>query len=75
MNTRKLRDLDVSAIGLGCMGMSQSYLPIPDRKEMIALARTAVERGSRSSTPHRSTGRSRTKSSSEKRSSPSANGS
>ena len=45
MNTRKLRDLDVSAIGLGCMGMSQSYLPIPDRKEMIALARTAVERG------------------------------
>ena len=27
------------------MGMSQSYLPIPDREEMIALARTAVERG------------------------------
>ena len=39
------RDLEVSAIGLGCMGMSQSYLPIPDRQEMISLLRTAVERG------------------------------
>ncbi len=38
-------DLEVSAIGLGCMGMSQSYLPIPDRTEMISLVRTAVERG------------------------------
>jgi len=37
--------LEVSAIGLGCMGMSQSYLPIPDRREMIALLRAAVERG------------------------------
>jgi aryl-alcohol dehydrogenase-like predicted oxidoreductase len=37
--------LEVSAIGLGCMGMSQSYLPIPDRREMIALTRTALERG------------------------------
>jgi len=37
--------LEVSAIGLGCMGMSQSYLPIPDRQEMISLLRTAVERG------------------------------
>ena len=45
METRTLGTLEVSAIGLGCMGMSQSYLPIPDRKEMIALARTAVERG------------------------------
>jgi Predicted oxidoreductases (related to aryl-alcohol dehydrogenases) len=35
----------VSAIGLGCMGMSASYLPIPDRDEMIALTRAAVERG------------------------------
>ncbi|MEU8075558.1 aldo/keto reductase [Catellatospora citrea] len=38
--------LEVSAIGLGCMGMSQSYGPNPgDRQEMIALLRTAVERG------------------------------
>ena len=37
--------LEVSAIGLGCMGMSQSYPPIPDRQEMIALIRAAVERG------------------------------
>ena len=37
--------LEVSAIGLGCMGMSQSYLPIPDRDEMIAFTRAAVERG------------------------------
>jgi aryl-alcohol dehydrogenase-like predicted oxidoreductase len=45
MDTRKLGNLEVSAIGLGCMGMSQSYLPIPDRTEMIALTRAAVERG------------------------------
>ena len=45
MQTRTLGTLEVSAIGLGCMGMSQSYLPIPDRKEMIALARAAVEKG------------------------------
>src|SRR6476620_7892699 len=45
MEKRTLGTLEVSAIGLGCMGMSQSYLPIPDRGEMITLARTAVERG------------------------------
>jgi len=45
METRTLGTLEVSAIGLGCMGMSQSYLPIPDRSEMIFLARTAVEEG------------------------------
>src|SRR5436309_14388456 len=40
------RGLAVSAIGLGCMGMSQSYGPNPgDRQEMIALIRAAVERG------------------------------
>jgi aryl-alcohol dehydrogenase-like predicted oxidoreductase len=37
--------LEVSAIGLGCMGMSFSYGPPPDRNEMIALLRKAVERG------------------------------
>src|SRR5437763_9471533 len=37
--------LEVSAIGLGCMGMSQSYGPAPDRRELIALIRKAVERG------------------------------
>jgi aryl-alcohol dehydrogenase-like predicted oxidoreductase len=37
--------LEVSAIGLGCMGMSFSYHPLPDRQEMISLIRSAVERG------------------------------
>jgi aryl-alcohol dehydrogenase-like predicted oxidoreductase len=47
MDKRTLgRDLVVSTIGLGCMGMSQSYGPNPgDRHEMIALIRAAVERG------------------------------
>jgi aryl-alcohol dehydrogenase-like predicted oxidoreductase len=38
-------NLGVSAIGLGCMGMSQSYGPAPDKQELISLIRTAVERG------------------------------
>jgi aryl-alcohol dehydrogenase-like predicted oxidoreductase len=37
--------LDVSAMGLGCMGMSFGYGPPKDKQEMIALLRTAVERG------------------------------
>ena len=37
--------LEVSAIGLGCMGMSFGYGPAADRREMIALIRWAVERG------------------------------
>ncbi|MCB9832569.1 MAG: aldo/keto reductase [Planctomycetes bacterium] len=37
--------LEVSAIGLGCMGMSSSYGPPRDRGEMIALLRAAVDRG------------------------------
>ncbi|MFL5992925.1 MAG: aldo/keto reductase [Streptomyces sp.] len=47
MHTRALgRDLRVSAIGLGAMGMSQSYGPNPgDRTDMIAVLRGAVERG------------------------------
>ena len=47
MDTRKLgRDgLEVSAIGLGCMGLNYAYGPTPDRAAMIALLRAAVERG------------------------------
>jgi aryl-alcohol dehydrogenase-like predicted oxidoreductase len=46
METRTLGpDLEVSALGLGCMGMSQSYGPLPDRRDAIALLRAAVERG------------------------------
>jgi aryl-alcohol dehydrogenase-like predicted oxidoreductase len=47
MQTRKLgnSNLDVSAIGLGCMGMSFSYGPPKDKQEMISLLRAAVERG------------------------------
>lgn len=37
--------LEVSAIGLGCMGLSQSYPPFPDKKEGIAFLRRAVEMG------------------------------
>ena len=37
--------LEVSALGLGCMGMSFSYGPAQDTQEMIALLRAAVERG------------------------------
>jgi aryl-alcohol dehydrogenase-like predicted oxidoreductase len=37
--------LEVSALGLGCMGMSYAYSPAPDKQEMIQLLRTAVERG------------------------------
>src|SRR5215475_1502059 len=47
MQKRKLgtSNLEVSAIGLGCMGMSFSYGPPKDKQEMIALLRAAVERG------------------------------
>ena len=38
-------NLEVSALGLGCMGMSQSYGLPPDKQAMIALIRTAVDRG------------------------------
>jgi aryl-alcohol dehydrogenase-like predicted oxidoreductase len=37
--------LEVSALGLGCMGMSWSYSPLPDRKQMVALLHAAVDRG------------------------------
>jgi len=47
MQKRKLgnSNLEVSALGLGCMGMSDSYGPPADRQEMVALLRAAVERG------------------------------
>jgi aryl-alcohol dehydrogenase-like predicted oxidoreductase len=45
MQKRKLGNLQVSAIGLGCMGMSANYGPPPDRQEMISLIRAAVDRG------------------------------
>ncbi len=47
MRKRKLgkSGLEVSALGLGCMGMSFSYGPPADKKEMISLLRTAVEHG------------------------------
>jgi aryl-alcohol dehydrogenase-like predicted oxidoreductase len=48
MRKRKLgnSNLEVSALGLGCMGMSFSYAPpFPDKQEMISLLRTSVDRG------------------------------
>jgi aryl-alcohol dehydrogenase-like predicted oxidoreductase len=47
MQKRKLgsSNLEVSAVGLGCMGMSFSYGPAADKQEMISLLRSAVDRG------------------------------
>src|SRR5512141_1653880 len=47
MQTRKLGSsgLEVSALGLGCMGMSSAYGPAADKQEMIGLIRAAVESG------------------------------
>ena len=46
MKTRTLgQGLEVSSIGLGCMGMSQSFPPIPERSDSVALIRAAVQRG------------------------------
>jgi aryl-alcohol dehydrogenase-like predicted oxidoreductase len=47
MQKRKLgkSNLEVSALGLGCMGMSHGYGPAADKREMIAMLRSAVERG------------------------------
>jgi len=47
MQKRKLgrSNLEVSALGLGCMGMSFAYGPPPDKQQMVSLVRTAFERG------------------------------
>jgi aryl-alcohol dehydrogenase-like predicted oxidoreductase len=47
MKTRTLgkSGLEVSAMGLGCMGMSWSYSPIPDRNAMLSVLQAAVDRG------------------------------
>ncbi len=47
MHKRKLGNsyLEVSALGLGCMGMSFSYGSAADKQEMISLLQSAVERG------------------------------
>jgi len=47
MQQRKLgqEGLEVSAIGLGCMGMTFSYVPFPEKKDMITLMAKAVEQG------------------------------
>ncbi|MDN3585044.1 aldo/keto reductase [Pedobacter aquatilis] len=47
MQQRKLGTggLEVSALGLGCMGMSHGYTPIPDKREMIKLIQQAFEKG------------------------------
>jgi aryl-alcohol dehydrogenase-like predicted oxidoreductase len=45
MKKRKLANLEVSTLGLGCMGMSYAYGQVPDKKEMIKLIRSGVKRG------------------------------
>ena len=47
MIKRKLgkHGLEVSALGLGCMGMNHSYAPFPEKKDMISMIRSAVEKG------------------------------
>jgi len=45
MQQRTLGKLEVSAVGLGCMGMSFAYGPAADKQQMISLLRGAVERG------------------------------
>jgi aryl-alcohol dehydrogenase-like predicted oxidoreductase len=64
MQKRKLgkSNLEVSAVGLGCMGMSYGYGPAADKQEMISLLATAVERGITFFDTAQATVRSRTKS-------------
>jgi aryl-alcohol dehydrogenase-like predicted oxidoreductase len=45
MESRRLGHLEVSALGLGCMGLTFGYGPAADREQAIELIRAAVERG------------------------------
>ena len=45
MKTRLLRDIEVSAVGIGCMGFHHGYGPVPDHEEAVRLIRYAVELG------------------------------
>ena len=46
MQKRTLGDsLEVSALGLGCMGMTTAYPPFPEKEAMVSLIRAAVNRG------------------------------
>jgi aryl-alcohol dehydrogenase-like predicted oxidoreductase len=45
MKKRTLGNLEVSALGLGCMGMSSGYGPAAEKQQMISLIRAAVDRG------------------------------
>jgi len=46
MHKRTLGDnLEVSGIGLGCMGMSTAFPPLPEKEQMVSMVRTAVDRG------------------------------
>jgi aryl-alcohol dehydrogenase-like predicted oxidoreductase len=45
MKKRKLGNLEVSALGLGCMGLSYGYGPATEKQKAIELIRTAVEQG------------------------------
>jgi predicted aldo/keto reductase-like oxidoreductase len=69
MKMRKLgkSGLEVSAIGLGCMGLSFGYGPAVDKQQGISLIRTAVERGVTCSIQRKSTALSPTKNLSAKR--------
>jgi predicted aldo/keto reductase-like oxidoreductase len=66
MNKRTLgnSNLKVSAIGLGCMGMSSGYGPAGEKQAMISVIRAAVESGVTFSTRRKYTARSRTRNSS-----------
>ncbi len=63
MQKRKLGNsgLEVSALGLGCMGMSSAYGPAPDKQEMIALFARPSSAVSRSLIPLKATAHSPTK--------------